>query len=314
MTNHLEIAMDEAINLAKLSDASFRSAPAGKRHPPVGAVVLDKDGNIIGKGIHDRDPSNQNQSIWERSNANDSLRCIHGEYLAFLDALTRGATPHTLVTTLEPCSIRSSGVRLACSRTTAFLGIKEVYVGMLDPSYLVRGVGCQLLQTRGIFFNMFPRDKYLQLLAIPGVKKYMDDRTQAFIKGDVQTKDVVRGIDPFALGGSGLAVMGLSDRTLWQTVRLAHDLSKTLLDPSNPMFDAVVASFLYRWGFHDALNHTYPPLSRHSKIVKPLKYAPWFEYLGDVINGYLGLPKNSSSPRSHLEMLEAVVKWWRSTV
>lgn len=315
--NQIRTAMERAIELAKESnDCISLNKDPKKSHPPVGAVVLSEDSEIIGEGIHDHDPNDPSKCIWEDYNLPDSHHCVHAEFLAFRDAYLkhRDKPMHTLVTTLEPCSIRSSGVRLACSRTSAFLGIKEVYIGMLDPSYLVRGVGCQLLQTRGIFFNMFPQDLYNKLLTIGGIKDYITDRTKTFLNGEVKTEDVVRGIDRFSIAGSGLIPMGLSDKTLWQGVRAAHDLTLQILPASHPRFVMVVASFLKQWNYKNLLEKAILPLGEKSGITRPLRYPDWFGNLYEFIEGYLGLPKNGKNNEIEQEVLESIVRWWMTTV
>lgn len=309
--------MEKAIELVKESDKCISSNKNLKKsHPPVGAVVLSKDGEIIGQGFHDRDPDVPSKCIWDDKNLPDSHRCVHAEFLAFRDAYlnNKGKQIHTLVTTLEPCSIRSSGVRQACSRTTAFLGVKEVYIGMLDPSYLVRGVGCQLLQTRGIFFNMFPQNLYDELLTIKGIKDYITDRTKTFLNGEVKTADVVRGIDRFSIAGSGLIPIGLSNETLWQGVRVAHDLTLQKLPSSHPRFVMVVASFLKQWGYKNLLEGTILPLGNQSGIIRPLRYPEWFNNLYEFLKGYLGLPKTEGNNKIEQEVLESIVRWWMTTV
>ena len=92
MRDEIVFAMNQALNLAR------ESASAGE--VPVGAVVLDGSGNIIGKGANMREQSA------------DPL--AHAEVLAMKDAATSrkswNLSDCTLVVTLEPCPMCAGAV------------------------------------------------------------------------------------------------------------------------------------------------------------------------------------------------------------
>ena len=92
MREAIVFAMNQALNLAR------ESASAGE--VPVGAVVLDGSGNIIGKGANMREQSA------------DPL--AHAEVLAMKDAATSrkswNLSDCTLVVTLEPCPMCAGAV------------------------------------------------------------------------------------------------------------------------------------------------------------------------------------------------------------
>ena len=135
----LRQACIEAINLTKESEKYLEKD--GKLHPLVGAVILDKKGNIIARGARRQDGQN------------------HAEVVAMngLTDTTRGQI-HTVVTTLEPCCYRGDASKICCAKRIVRLGPEQVIVGMLDPAASVRGRGTQILQLRRIYFTTFPKD------------------------------------------------------------------------------------------------------------------------------------------------------------
>lgn len=122
MRDEIVFAMNQALNLAR------ESASAGE--VPVGAVVLDGSGNIIGKGANMREQSA------------DPL--AHAEVLAMKDAATSrkswNLSDCTLVVTLEPCPM--------CAGAVLQTRLKRVIFGRGMPN-LVRvvlyGIFCEIL-------------------------------------------------------------------------------------------------------------------------------------------------------------------------
>ena len=101
-------------------------------NPLVGAVIV-KDGKVIGRGFHRR------------------VGGPHAEIFALKEAgrASRGAT---LFSTLEPCT--HYGCTGPCVPEIIKAGIKEVYVGMIDPNPLMRGKGVRCLREAGIKVNV----------------------------------------------------------------------------------------------------------------------------------------------------------------
>lgn len=68
-----------------------------------------------------------------------------------MDDCSQGAVKDncTIYTTMEPCSIRTSGNRSCTSRIIAS-GIKKVVIGVKEPSNFVKCEGIDLLQKSGI--------------------------------------------------------------------------------------------------------------------------------------------------------------------
>lgn len=114
--------MREALKEAR--KGSGRTSP----NPCVGAVIV-KDNRIIGKGYHKK------------------AGTPHAEINA-LRAVGSAAKGADMYVTLEPCS--HNGRTPPCSRAVAESGIKNVWIGMLDPNPLVDGSGADYLRNNGV--------------------------------------------------------------------------------------------------------------------------------------------------------------------
>ncbi|MGH9383943.1 MAG: bifunctional diaminohydroxyphosphoribosylaminopyrimidine deaminase/5-amino-6-(5-phosphoribosylamino)uracil reductase RibD [Vicinamibacterales bacterium] len=98
-------------------------------NPMVGAVVVDREGIVVGQGRHRR--------------AGDR----HAEVVALDEAGDR-ARDATLYVTLEPCC--HSGRTGPCTRRVISAGITRVVAAMIDPNPLVGGKGLAQLRDHGI--------------------------------------------------------------------------------------------------------------------------------------------------------------------
>lgn len=120
MLNNL---MQKCIDLAKLGEGKVSP------NPLVGAVVLDKDGFVVGEGYHEK----------------------YGEAHAETNALNQAgdkARGGTLIVNLEPCS--HFGKTPPCADLIVERGIKKLIVGMVDPNPVVSGKGLQKCLEAGI--------------------------------------------------------------------------------------------------------------------------------------------------------------------
>jgi diaminohydroxyphosphoribosylaminopyrimidine deaminase/5-amino-6-(5-phosphoribosylamino)uracil reductase len=118
-----EDQMRRALDLARRGVASVSP------NPPVGAVVLDASGAVVGEGWHRR--------------AGEPHAEVHA--LAAAGARARGGT---LVCTLEPCS--HVGRTPPCSDAVVASGIARVVVSVRDPNPVVDGRGIARLRAAGI--------------------------------------------------------------------------------------------------------------------------------------------------------------------
>jgi diaminohydroxyphosphoribosylaminopyrimidine deaminase/5-amino-6-(5-phosphoribosylamino)uracil reductase len=113
-----------------LKEAQKADPKAVRPNPLVGAVVVDENQAIVGRGYHQQ------------------VGTPHAEVHAIADAEKNGAeiSKCTLYVTLEPCS--HHGRTPPCTDLILKHGIKKVVIGSLDPNPLVSGV--DLLRSKGV--------------------------------------------------------------------------------------------------------------------------------------------------------------------
>src|SRR6185295_19350747 len=115
-------------------------------NPMVGAVVVDREGVVVGRGTH------------------EFAGGPHAEVHALRDAGER-ARGGTLYCTLEPCShIGRTG---ACAPVVADAGLTRVVVATADPNPLVNGSGLEILRRRGISVTAGILDREARTLNAP---------------------------------------------------------------------------------------------------------------------------------------------------
>ncbi len=115
--------MQKCIELAKKGEGQVSP------NPLVGAIILDKYGNIVGEGYHQK----------------------YGGPHAEVNALNQAgekAIGGTLIVNLEPCS--HFGKTPPCADLIIEKGIKKLIVGMIDPNPKVSGNGIQKCKNAGI--------------------------------------------------------------------------------------------------------------------------------------------------------------------
>ena len=125
--------IDSNINDIKWMKRAIFLASLGKGttspNPMVGAVILDKYGNLISEGFHYKSGM------------------PHAEAMAF-NNLKEDANGGTIYVNLEPCCHR--GKTPPCVEKIISFGIKKVYVSIKDPDKRVSGKGIKLLKDAGI--------------------------------------------------------------------------------------------------------------------------------------------------------------------
>jgi len=117
-------------------------------NPMVGALVV-KNGEVIGRGYHKK------------------AGLAHAEIVA-LDTAGMALKGAALYVTLEPCA--HFGRTPPCVNRIIQSGIKEVYVGMVDPNPLNNGKGIAALRERGIKVEVGFLEDELKSLNQPFIK------------------------------------------------------------------------------------------------------------------------------------------------
>jgi len=118
-----EFYMKKAITLAK------KALGLVNPNPPVGALIV-KNGQIIGEGYHKK--------------AGEP----HAEVNAINSVLNKKLLKNsTIYVTLEPCN--HHGKTPPCTEAIIEAGIKNIYIGALDPNRDVKGGGAEYLGSKG---------------------------------------------------------------------------------------------------------------------------------------------------------------------
>ena len=115
--------MKRAIFLASLGKG--KTSP----NPMVGAVILDKNGNLASEGFHQK------------------AGMPHAEAMAF-NNLKKDVNGGSIYVNLEPCS--HHGRTPPCVDKVISSGVKKVFISMQDPDKRVSGKGIKLLKDAGI--------------------------------------------------------------------------------------------------------------------------------------------------------------------
>ena len=119
----------DTIFMARALAVAERGRGCTSPNPMVGAVVVDREGVVVGSGAH------------------EFAGGPHAEVHALTEAGER-ARGATLYCTLEPCS--HVGRTGPCAPRVADAGIARVVVAVEDPNPLVNGAGIALLRARGM--------------------------------------------------------------------------------------------------------------------------------------------------------------------
>ena len=115
--------MKRAIFLASLGKNS--TSP----NPRVGAVIIDKNGNLISEGFHYK------------------AGTPHAEAMAF-ENLNKDARGGSMYVNLEPCC--HQGKTPPCVNKVISSGIKRIFISIKDPDKRVSGQGIKMLKSAGI--------------------------------------------------------------------------------------------------------------------------------------------------------------------
>ena len=115
--------------------------PLADPNPRVGAVILDRDGTVIGEGFHEGagTPHAEVMALHEATSSTDSDAVVSDSAES-----TRGGTAYV---TLEPCA--HTGLTGPCAQALIEAGVARVVFGQSDPNPAARG-GRALLEAAGI--------------------------------------------------------------------------------------------------------------------------------------------------------------------
>ena len=186
--------MKRAISLASLGKG--KTSP----NPMVGAVILDKNGNLISEGFHYK------------------AGMPHAEAMAFSN-LKKDAKGGSMYVNLEPCC--HQGKTPPCVDKIISSGIRKVYISMQDPDKRVSGKGIKLLKEAGIKVHL-------------GLcKKESLDLNKAFIHRNITKKAF--GVLKWAMSIDGR--IGLKNgKSKWIT----NEASRLLVHSFRAEFDAII--------------------------------------------------------------------------
>ncbi len=186
--------MKRAIYLASLGNNT--TSP----NPKVGAVILDKNENLIAEGFHFK------------------AGTPHAEAMAF-NNLKEDAKGGTMYVNLEPCC--HQGKTPPCVDKVISSGIKKVYISIEDPDKRVSGKGIKLLKEAGI-------QVHLGLC-----KKESLDLNKAFIHRNITKKTF--GVLKWAMSIDGRIALK-NGKSKWIT----NDESRLLVHSFRAEFDAII--------------------------------------------------------------------------
>ena len=186
--------MKRALFLASLGNG--KTSP----NPMVGAVILDKDKNLISEGFH------------------HEVGMPHAEAMAF-NNLKKDARGGSMFVNLEPCC--HHGRTPPCVDKIIGSGIKKVYISIQDPDKRVSGKGIKLLKEAGI-------QVHLGLC-----KKESLELNKAFIHRNITNKAF--GVLKWAMSIDGR--IGLKNgKSKWIT----NEESRSLVHAFRAEFDAII--------------------------------------------------------------------------
>ena len=169
-------------------------------NPKVGAVILDKNGNLISEGFHYK------------------AGMPHAEAMAFSN-LKKDAKGGSMYVNLEPCC--HQGKTPPCVNKVISSGIRKIYISIQDPDKRVSGKSIKLLKKAGI-------QVHLGLC-----KKESLDLNKAFIHRNITNKAF--GVLKWAMSIDGR--IGLKNgKSKWIT----NEESRSLVHSFRAEFDAII--------------------------------------------------------------------------
>ena len=189
----MDSAVFAAMGLALDEARKFVGATAP--NPPVGAVILDKDGNVLAVAAHERSGT------------------AHAEARALAICVDQGTLQkaHSVVVTLEPCN--HTGKTPPCVDAILRHGLTRVYYGSTDPNP-VAGGGAERLQKHGVQVTSGVRERECDELLLPFRTRILTGLPLITLKTAHQPN------------GSMIPPAGLKTFTSNESLRFAHQLRK----------------------------------------------------------------------------------------
>ena len=130
-------------------------------NPKVGAVILDKDGNLISEGFHFKSGM------------------PHAEAMAF-ENLKKDPKGGSMYVNLEPCC--HQGRTPPCVDKVISSGIKKIYISIQDPDKRVSGKGIKLLKAAGIKVHLGLCEKESLELNKPFIHRVITNNSYGVLK------------------------------------------------------------------------------------------------------------------------------------
>jgi diaminohydroxyphosphoribosylaminopyrimidine deaminase / 5-amino-6-(5-phosphoribosylamino)uracil reductase len=151
----------EADYMARALAIAERGRGTTSPNPMVGALVVDDEGVVVGRGFH------------------QAAGGAHAEVLALADAAER-ARGATLFCTLEPCS--HTGRTGPCAPLVVAAGIRRAVIAMGDPNPLVSGRGFEVLRTNGVEVTVGVLEREARRLNAPFLTRICHARPHVTMK------------------------------------------------------------------------------------------------------------------------------------
>ena len=136
----------DAAAMSRALELAAGGIGAVEPNPPVGAVIVDSNGALLGEGRHEQ------------------FGGPHAEINALAAASGR-SNGATLVVTLEPCC--HQGKTGPCADAVIAAGIARVVVGTIDPNPAVAGQGIDQLKSAGLQVDLGVREAQCRRLIAP---------------------------------------------------------------------------------------------------------------------------------------------------
>lgn len=190
----------DAAKIQRCIDLARNAVGQTRPNPPVGCVITDANGNVLGEGYHKR------------------AGTPHAEVNALADAQRKGnvVKDATAYVSLEPCN--HFGRTPPCSRALVKAGVSRVVIGMVDPDPRTAGGGVQTLREAGIHVDVGVEEAAARQLAEGFVSRVLRKRPFGILKYAMTLDGKIASVT-----GSSKWVTGPAARSRVQAIRRGVD-------------------------------------------------------------------------------------------